>query len=203
MALTARAQRLQDWVKTVYPALTFGEQEIRPIAGTDDPSEHSFGNALDIFGPKGTLLTLAEELNKNRAKWDIKVLCYDPGVGRKYDHCTTKHDDHIHADFGPHCGGNIPANGNANDLVTRCNDYQNSKGGPVGGEAPGGILGGIVESLLAPLENYFVRGALIVGGAVLGVIGVVLIIKDTELGKAAIGAVGGAVKTATTKGVVK
>lgn len=190
--LTARAQRLKDWVSTVHPGVTFGEQEIRPIAGTNDPSEHSFGNALDMFGPKGTLLTLAEELDKARAKWEIEVLCYDPGVGRKYDHCTTKHVDHIHADFGPHCGGEVSASGSPNDLVARCNEFQ---GEPSQGDGFLGIPGAIGD-IMGDIETT-VNKVLIVGlGIVLVVAGAALMLADTAVGKN----LKAAAKTVATKG---
>lgn len=199
MALTARAQKAHDFLNG-RPGITRIEgQNIRPIAGTNTPSEHSYGNAIDVYGSSDALAKWAAEMDKRRGEFDIKVLCYDPGIGRKYDHCTTKHTDHLHLDFGPHCGGAIPATGSANELVTRCNDYQLGKAGTP--EGPRSILDGL--DIMGTVESLFTRGAIIAIGAVLGILGVVLIVKDTELGKAAIGAVGGAVKTATTKGIVK
>lgn len=199
MGLTARAQKAYNFLNGRPGIARIEGQNIRPIAGTSTPSEHSYGNAIDVYGASDALAKWAAEMDKRRAEFSIKVLCYDPGIGRKYDHCTTKHTDHLHLDFGPHCGGAIPPTGSANELVTRCNDYQNGKAGPP--EGPRSILDNL--DIMGTVESLFTRGAVIAVGVVLGVLGVVLIVKDTELGKAAIGAVGGAVKTATTKGVVK
>ncbi len=196
MGLTARAQTVHNLLQGK-PGITRIEgQSIRPIAGTNKPSEHSFGNAIDVYGTTDALLFWANHLNDNRSKYNISVICYDPGIGRKFDTCTTKHTDHLHVDFGPHCGGNIPASGSADELVSRCNTYQGGTVAP-GGEAPGGILGGILQ----PITDLFNRAAIITVGAVIGVVAVVLIVKDTAAGKAAIGAVtsaatGGAGKVA-------
>jgi len=197
MGLTARAQSVYDLLNGK-PGITRIEgQSVRPIAGTSTPSEHSYGNAIDVYGTVDALLFWAKEMDSNRGKYNVKVVCYDPGIGRHFDTCTTKHTDHLHLDFGPHCGGNVPTSGSADELVSRCNSYQNNEAGTFTPGEPSGILAGILQ----PLETIFNRGALIVVGGILGVVAVVLIVKDTDVGKAAIGAVstvatGGAGKAA-------
>ncbi len=184
MGLTAKAQTVHNLLQGKAGITRIEGQSIRPIAGTNTPSEHSYGNALDVYGTPEALAYWADYFHKTRGEWDIKVVCYDPGIGRKYDHCTTKHTTHLHIDFGPHCGGTVSASGSADELVTRCNTYQG--GGTV---APGGASTGLLGGILQPITDLFNRAAIITVGAVIGVVAVVLIVKDTAAGKAAIGAV--------------
>jgi len=195
MALTARAQIVYDLLNGKPGISRIEGQNSRPIAGTSRPSEHSFGNAIDVYGTVDALLFWANHLDDNRGKYNVSVICYDPGIGRKYDTCTTKHTDHLHVDFGPHCGGNVPVSSDLPGMVSGCNAYQTGKAGAVTDPGTGGLLGGILQ----PLETILNRGFIIAIGIAIGVVGVVLIVKDTEIGRT----VTGAVKTVATKGLAK
>lgn len=200
----------------------------RGVANSASISEHSFGNACDIYGTRQGMETLAAFLWDNKGKYEIRLLCYDPGPGRKYQSCTTKHVDHIHVDFPPKCGGKVSADGSATERARRCSEYQGPMSGDTGGIdnrtwwerffgrpleydietgeiVPGGDgaplspvddEGGLDLNPLAGVADAIqssVMTAAVVGiGIVLVVVGTVLAIKDTELGKMAV--------TAATKG---
>ncbi len=183
----------------------------RNIAGSSTVSEHSFGNALDIYGTGKGLGDLAAYFNANRTAFSIQVLCYDPGIGRTYDHCTTKHRDHIHVDFRPHCGGIVDPGGTASQRAEDCTKHQGGQvtfGGAGGGDEGGNQsresgtfapLAGVFDGVTAAIEGGL-RTILIVGIGVIAIgAGVALLLKDTELGKT----LKGAVTTVATKGVVK
>lgn len=155
----------------------------RPIAGTATPSEHSYGNAIDIFGTSNEMATLAAKLNRERAKWSIATLCYDGKGSPGYDRCTTKHTDHIHVDFSPKCGtAGIPTTGSDFDRMSRCQAYQEGKSptGPiVTGEET--ILGGILDPVTGPLMEGLQRAAVVIGGVAIGAIAIALILGDLKL----------------------
>lgn len=196
MGETARAAALLAYVRA-YPApgkIETQSETPRNVRNSTTVSEHTFGNALDIFGPRPVLEKLAAELDRDRAKWQIGTLCYDPGIGRKYDVCTTKHDDHIHVDFRPHCGGRVTVAGTAEQLVTACNNYQLGKAGPVTTDPhENELIGGLLEPITTALRS----GLIIVVGVAIGIAGIVLLVKDTAVGEA----VTGTVKTVVTKGL--
>lgn len=207
--LTSRAAVVAERAKT-WPGVTrvsghYGKA--RQISGSSTISEHSYGNALDIFGSRDGLESLALFLDQNKQAYQIRLICYDPGPGRKYGKCTTKHTDHIHLDFSPNCGGHVDPNGTATETAKRCDDYQ--KGQPVNdqinpdtglvgtpaAEGTGGLFGGITDAIKQGVSTIALVGL----GAVLVVAGVVIIVKDSKAFNAAKSAVTGVV----TKGVVK
>lgn len=199
MGDTIKAAALRPVVEA-WPGITraVGQVDTRKVANSDRVSEHSFGNALDIYGSRKAMSSLAAHLNSNRSKYDIRIICYDGGPGPSYDKCTTKHIDHLHVDFSPRCGGNIPATGTASERTDDCNRYQQSGKAPtMTNETEGG---GINLNPFAGVGEAITEGVtkivLISVGALLVIGGAVLVLKDTELGKT----VKGAAKTFVTKG---
>lgn len=199
--LTARAQRVYDLVVSE-PGITniSGQTDYRNIAGTDKPSEHTWGNALDIYGSTEALTRVAKYLSVSRMGSNplkISTLCYDPGVGRKYDHCTTKHTDHIHVDFGPKCGGNVPVSGSANEQVNACNTYQGGGVSQPPTEAPTGgewtVLDDVNLNPFAGLQETLQTALFVALGVALLGAGIALLMKDS--------AVVQSVKSAVTKGI--
>lgn len=195
-----------------------GQRAPGDIAKSSRESEHTYGNALDIFGTFEAMGSLAEYLDDNRGRFDIATLCYDPGPGRKYDRCTTKHTDHIHVSFSPKCY-DLPTDGDGATRAARCNDKQGTGdsmpddteqgfwGGFFSGAfsdahkpGSGALVEGTSGTLLGPLVNTLNRIAttgLFVGvGVVLAGAGVYLAVKDTEAFKA----IQGAAVSAATKG---
>lgn len=147
----------------------------RKIAGSSMPSEHSYGNAVDIFGGTTRMKNFAKILNANRELYAIRTLCFDGG-GASYDSCTTPHKDHIHIDFKPRCGGVVPTTGTDAERVSACNQYQLSGDYTVseGGEFPNlNPFGGIMEGL---------DKALVVGvGVVIGVVAIVIVMSELKI----------------------
>ena len=80
----------------------------RNIAGTNTPSQHSYGNAIDWHGKQGKLdpvmQELADYLVANANKYNIANVIYNhqiwssPGSWRSYGG-RHKHEDHVHVDF--------------------------------------------------------------------------------------------------------
>lgn len=161
--------------------------EPREIADTNTPSEHNWGNAVDIFASNEVMLDIAKKLNGVRSDLEIEVLCYDGPGSPGYDRCTTKHINHVHVDASPHCGGKISAQGSASERVRRCQEYQGN---------PDAFYTGAVEAVGDIVPDI---GA-IAGRVLLGVAGVVaiaaavaIVLNDLK-GDALKGLVGKAVK---------
>lgn len=181
MALaTSRASHL---VAIIPPNLRYEIFSNRPIAGTNTPSEHSYGNAIDIFGSPEAMKRFAARLNTERAQYSIATLCYDGEGSPGYDHCTTPHTDHIHVDFSPRCGpAGIPTTGSDSDRSKRCNEYQNNSGGVVGRGT--GILDKITDPLTEPIQGVVEgvqRAAIILGGVLIGGIALAIVLGDMKL----------------------
>lgn len=198
MALTSKAQVVFNLLNGK-PGISRIEGQVetpRNIAGTNKLSEHVWGNALDVYGSVTQLTEWAKELDSKRSQYGIKVLCYDPGVGRKYDHCTTKHTDHMHVDFAPHCSGHVSASGSTTARATACNAYQGGNPIDPGGDVEDpGFIGGIVNDIIGPIQETLTTALYVALGVVLVVGGIVLLAKDTAIGDAAVGL--------ATKGLVK
>jgi len=89
-------------------------QSCRRIARTTRWSQHAYGNAWDIYGPRGyksAAQTTASDkaymqqvtnfLQANRAKLNIASLCF-----RSFGPCSAAdHQNHIHVDFNPRGSG--------------------------------------------------------------------------------------------------
>jgi hypothetical protein len=80
----------------------------RNIAGTNTPSQHSFGNAIDWHGKAGpgdsVMQELADYLVTNASKYNIANVIYDrkiwnPKRGWNTYHGQSLHTDHVHVDF--------------------------------------------------------------------------------------------------------
>lgn len=193
---TSRAERVKALLAASFQgevAKVEGQSDREKIANSNKTTEHLYGNALDIYPTDVTSGNIiAHYLDDHRDEYQIATLCYDPGIGRKFDVCTTKHTDHIHVDFGPKCGGNVPTTGTPQQRATACEQYQNGKAGPATGA---GELGGIgdmfgLDAISATLE----KGLLVGLGVVVVVAGLALLLKDSAVVK-------GATK-AITKGVI-
>ena len=201
MPLTSRAAVIEQLIG-IDPAITRIEgqtQAPRDIANSDTVSEHSFGNALDIYGSLDALARAAKALDGARARHQIATLCYDPDKGPSYDRCTTRHKSHLHVDFSPKCGGHVSTTGSAQQLTAGCEAYQQgTAGGTVIQEEQEGDglfgLAGIADDIAGVLKT----GLLIVVGVALGVAGLTIMLKDTKVVKVATGAV----TKAVTKGAI-
>lgn len=198
-----------------WPGITrvVSQVDPRPIAGTDKPSEHTFGNAADIYGSRKAMSTLAAHLNATKKQTGVRIVCYDGGPGPSYDKCTTKHIDHIHVDMVPNCAGIVPASGTARERRDKCEEYQKGRGVTVnpngaGGNLPGentggsgdGFLGipGAIDRFTQSVGNALQTGLFVTVGIVVLGAGIVLALKDA--------AVNVGVKSAlksVTKGVTK
>lgn len=186
-----------------------GQVDSRDIANSGGkPSEHSFGNALDIYGSRKAMSTLAAELNRTKGQTGVRIVCYDGGPGPKYDRCTTPHIDHIHVDMAPNCGGIVPTTGTASERRNKCEEYQNgrpvtgkpsdnvSDNEPLGGSTGDGFLGipGAVDRFTTSIETTLKTALFVgIGIALLGA-GIALAVKQTDAFKAVKGA---AMKVAT------
>lgn len=106
-----------------------GQSKVRVIAKTGRVSEHVFGNALDIFGSRKGMSSLAAHLNQRKSQLSIRTLCYDGGPGPSYQHCTTPHLNHIHISFDPKCRGTVATSGTADERRNDCEAFQ--QGGAV------------------------------------------------------------------------
>lgn len=176
-------------------AVTMQTQYVRAIAGSGGRlSEHSFGNAIDIFGNSSVLDTVAADLNRRRSEFNVGTLCWDGG-SKSYDRCTTPHIDHIHVDFKPACGrklagavtkdmlgkSDVPA------LASACNDLQG--GGTPSTPADGGgwlsdVTGGITDALtpdlpgLADLQSAGLRIGYVLGAVVLATAAIAILVSE-------------------------
>lgn len=99
---------------------TFGDSitqtgivSIRPIAGTDTPSQHSYGNAVDIF-----CATDADESRveawaiRNNVRYSVRLVIHNgyqwyKGARSRYPG-SDPHTSHVHVDFWPQYGGTPP-----------------------------------------------------------------------------------------------
>lgn len=122
-------------VAEAWPGITAvtGQTRVRNIANTSKVSEHVFGNALDIFGSRKGMSSLAAHLNGRRSDLSIRTLCYDGGPGPSYDGCTTPHLDHIHISFVPKCRGNVATTGDADERRNLCEAFQQGGNVTTGG----------------------------------------------------------------------
>jgi hypothetical protein len=96
---------------------TFGDQitstgivSVRDIAGSSTPSQHSFGNAVDIFSPvKDQIWAWAI---RNNVRYSVRLVIYNRRQWYKggisgYSG-VNPHTDHVHVDFWPQYGGEPP-----------------------------------------------------------------------------------------------
>lgn len=180
---TTRAKNVDNFVKEfglfrteiLYPGG-------RPIAGTSTLSEHSFGNAVDIFGSTADLDALAVVLDQRRREFSIATLCWDGGI-TSYDKCTTPHMDHIHVDFSPRCGRIVAGNGSDQQRVNACERYQTGEAGvvtPPDLETDTGIdlfgIGGFMDGI----EGGLMRAVMILGGIAVAGGAMFLILNDLK-----------------------
>ena len=146
-----------------------GQSQVRTIANTNRPSEHVFGNALDIYGSRRAMSTLAAHFNKQKAQLSIRTLCYDGGPGPSYQSCTTKHLGHIHISMGPKCGGTIATTGDATERRNQCEQFQ--QGGRVTSDSTPDYSSLTPEERSALFQKTY-EDAEPAGGGVLGFLGV-------------------------------
>lgn len=86
-----------DTIKRTWPGVRIDSSVVcRNISGTGTRSQHSYGNALDLFGPGNQLEAIYQYFNRARADYSVKTLCYRGRGG-----CSTGHYDHVHIDFHP------------------------------------------------------------------------------------------------------
>lgn len=98
---TPAASRAMGTIRQRWPAAKPGYGIVcRNIAGTSSRSQHAYGNAIDIFGPGGTLESIYQYFSGNRGVFSVNTLCYRGRGG-----CTTGHYDHVHVDFHPKMAG--------------------------------------------------------------------------------------------------
>ena len=78
----------------------------RKIAGTNTWSQHSWGNATDLFGPRATLDSVAKYCRQEKTRLNIRNLLW----------WVRDHYDHIHLDFNPKQAGTPPLNPPEDDV---------------------------------------------------------------------------------------
>ncbi len=126
MADTPHATRTREALQQNFPGrlkISSNVGVCRKIKHSESYSQHSWGNALDIYGTAEHLARAHSFLLANRDALSINTLCYNGEGG-----CTTDHKDHIHADFWPK-GLNVPPCAGGQST------YQ-AKDGTITGEAP-------------------------------------------------------------------
>lgn len=90
-----------------------GAFNCRLIDGTNDYSDHSWGNAIDFTGSPMMLENLRNYLEKNANKLNVKYVIYNreistAGKNRKPYTGVDPHTLHLHVDFYPSPSGNPP-----------------------------------------------------------------------------------------------
>jgi hypothetical protein len=200
---------------------------VRPISGTNQPSQHSFGNAIDYYptDPKqaadarrGIKVESLERLYQYLQGHSLaRVVCYYKRGG-----CTTAHLDHVHVDATPKIRSQahleeVIGKGPGKSIIDRAGDAHK-----IGGDAStGGIIGGIGDTVsgigdaveavggflqLVTSGEFVKRAALVVGGFSVGAAGIYFIAKEfgapsvTQVAGAASGGVAGAAAKAVKGG---
>lgn len=203
MALTIRAKPCANYLLArgyVAKGARWSETCVRrPIKNRNTWSEHSYANAIDIFGPAGVLDAIAADLNRSRGNLNIATLIWDGGNSPGYDRGTTRHIDHVHVDFAPKCGSLTPSH-SCNQAMSDCNKLQAQGGARVTGGGtrtgtdpedvgPGGLFdtgfgttiqnpfGGIE---LNPIAAGVQRGIIGIAGIGLLALGTVLIVAEVK-----------------------
>lgn len=177
-------------VKTAGPVVV-----VRPISGTNRPSQHSFGNAMDYYpstsdeaakAKRGervpSLEALYDFLVRNKGSLPIAVVCYYGRGG-----CTTSHPDHVHVDGKPHVSS-VQTGGKAQEpggIMGYVDDIQGAFDATLEG-TPGGIqdidvpvistVGELIQ--LVGTGELWVRVGFVVGGFLAVGAGVYFIAKE-------------------------
>lgn len=90
-----------------FPALVDGGYyNRRKIAGTQIWSQHAWGNATDLFGPRSVLDAVAKHCRDNKTRLNIRNILW----------WVKNHYDHIHLDFNPKQTGTPPLPGQELDV---------------------------------------------------------------------------------------
>ena len=89
-----------------------GTVSVRPIAGTSTPSQHSYGNALDIFASPSAMSSIWAWSISVAGTYNVRLVIYNrrqwySGRVSGYDG-ENPHTDHVHVDFWPQYCGNPP-----------------------------------------------------------------------------------------------
>lgn len=153
---TAPARRVSFLVQREFPDARVDSNVVcRTIAGTTSWSQHAWGNALDIFGPPDALERIYRGLAADRARYDVRTLCYRGRGG-----CTTPHDDHVHVDFNPKGTGTPPCAGGSDSLPDDPIDFDD-----IAPDLPPDVA----DDLPIPSNDPFTQGVSGVVGAVTSV----------------------------------
>ncbi len=101
MSNTAAAIKAQAQIEMAYPGkfrFSSNDGVCRKIKHSEDYSQHSWGNALDIWGKGSDLESLYWYLRSGSSREILKTrtVCYNHKGG-----CTTSHESHLHVDFNP------------------------------------------------------------------------------------------------------
>jgi flagellar protein FlgJ len=90
-----------------------GILSVRNIAGTDTPSQHSFGNACDIFATNKEVIWAWAI--RNNLRYSVRLVIYNRRQwykgGQSAYTGSNPHTDHVHVDFWPQYGPNGPIGG--------------------------------------------------------------------------------------------
>lgn len=174
---TAAQARYVEWARGRFPDLRYDTATvIRPIAGTSSWSQHSYGNAVDVWGSPARLEALYQETSRNRPWLAVRTLCYNRRGG-----CTTPHTDHVHVDFHPKQVGDPRGSGGTgpSDRVHIPGAQGVTMPVPEGmttAETEAALAGGFANPLdvLRALGNpqTYMRGLWLLGGTALVLVGV-------------------------------
>lgn len=191
---TTLAQNAATYIDQHFTGHSFQVVKKRKIAGSDKWSEHTYGNALDVFADTETMARIALALNENRRQLKIATLCFD-GPGGPYDGCTTPHNDHIHVSFTPKCGDTVSPSGTDAQRIQACDNYQKGLT-PEGEDKPRGPgdpgLPNPLEGITEGIQEIGQRALVVIAGLAAGGVAVALIAADMNVSKlpGAIGALG-------------
>ena len=103
MAITAAAAQLEVVLSVKFPGVRFGRYKCRTIAGSSTYSQHSWGNARDLYAPvdhpdpKAFIDKVMAFIEENREPLNIKLTLWQ----------VRDHYSHGHVDFWPH-GYDVP-----------------------------------------------------------------------------------------------
>jgi len=114
--ITKPASKFRKKIVRKFPTVTgIGVFNCRKILGSDSWSQHAWGNALDIFGPRHTLARLAgwatgrfisRVWKVQTVIWQKQIWSYDWHRWEPYD--GVAHTTHVHVDFRPRKTGVPP-----------------------------------------------------------------------------------------------
>ena len=184
--VTAPIRAAQQEVARLFPgAQSWGVQHCRKVAGSSKWSQHAYGNAWDIGGSKALLDEVYDHLNRNRRRLSLSVICWE-----SRGPCNAAaHADHIHIAGAPRMSG-IPACAGGTDTAPVIDDSTGATAVAIPGlsdsrsdaiESAAGVIAGRAfrNALGIPQDMTAARAGLAIVGALVLIVGIILVIRDT------------------------